>query len=179
MVSYPGELPVGSRRSRPRKQKKFSRREAAEAFLEEAKREWVRKGGVKLGFDREAHYDFMRAMEVMADIPKGTLEKAALVYRMCVSSKELRRGYEAPLERKVELNPRIYLGCVAEAKKCGVSVTAAAEGIIGSWLEAEAVSRVEERTREEAKEYEALLERNERARRCWRSGRKPIGWRRH
>ena len=47
-------------------------------FLAEAKREWVRKGGVKLGTDSAAHYDFMRAMEVIADVPNGTLEKAAL-----------------------------------------------------------------------------------------------------
>jgi hypothetical protein len=166
MANFPAERKPWSRKAAGRKQKKFSKREAAEAFLEEAKREWVRKGGVKLGFDREAHYDFMRAMEVIADIPKGTLEKAALVYRMCVSTKELRgNGYEASLERKVELSPRLYLGCVNEAKRRGVSVREAAEGMLASWLEAEAVRQIGERVRDEAREYKELVQRNEKTKR--------------
>jgi hypothetical protein len=105
-------------------------------------------------------------MEVIVDIPGGTLEKAALMYRMCRSTKELTgSGYEAPLERKVDLSPRLYLGCVNEANRRGISVREAAEAILASWLEEEAVRRIGEREREEAAEYKALLERNKTARR--------------
>src|SRR4029077_10011388 len=69
-------------------------------------------------------------------------------------------GYEAPSERKLELNPRLYLACAAEAKRRGVSVREAAEGMLASWLEEEAVRRIGERAREEAREYKELMERN-------------------
>src|SRR4029077_13733046 len=99
----------------------------------------------------------MCGMGVIGEITQGTLEKAAEVYRMCRSAKELRgSGYEAPTERKVELSPRVYLGCVNEAKRRGVSVREEVEGIIWGWLEAEAVKRLGNRAREEASEYQAL-----------------------
>lgn len=91
IANWPAERKPWSRKAPGRKQKKFSRREAAEAFLGEAKREWIRKGGVNLGTDWAAYYDFLRAMEVIADIPNGTLEKAALVYRMCEFERAERR----------------------------------------------------------------------------------------
>jgi hypothetical protein len=85
---WPEERKPWSRKAAGRKQRKFAKREAAESFLEEAKREWIRTGGVNLATDSAAHYDFMRAMEVIADIPNGTLEKAAEVYRLCRSARE-------------------------------------------------------------------------------------------
>jgi hypothetical protein len=155
-----------TRKGKGRAQKKFNRRELAEVFLEEAKREWIRKGGVKLGFDREAHYDFMRAMEVIAGIPNGTLEKGALLLKMCASAKEKPRGtYEAPLDRKVELSPRLYLGCLNEARRSQVSLRQAVEGMLAGWLECEVERQVKERTRGEAREYKELVERNEKAKR--------------
>ena len=167
MANYPAErswkAAKAAGRKQNRKQKKFSKREAAEAFLAEVKREWIRKGGVKLGIDPEAHYDFMRAAEVICAIPNGTLEKAALVYRMCHSAKEKRGGvYEAPLDRKVELSPRTYLGCVNEARKRGVSLGEAVEGILAGWFLEEAERQIKERIRTEEREYQELLERNER-----------------
>jgi hypothetical protein len=166
VANWPAERKPWSRKAAGRRQKKFSKRELAEAFLEEAKWEWKRKGGVKLGFDREAHYDFMRAMEVIADIPNGTLEKGALLLKMCASAKERPGGtYEASLDRKVELSPRLFLMVDNEAKKRGVSVREAVEGILAGWLEFEAERQVKERTREEAQECKKLVQRNEKAKR--------------
>jgi hypothetical protein len=161
LANFPAERKPWSRKAAGRKQKKFTKREAAESFLEQAKREWTRRGGVSLGLDREAHYDFMRAMAVIADIPNGTLEKATLVYRMCRSAKELRgSGYEAPIQRKVELSPRIFLACQNEARKRGISGSEAIEGMMGGWLMTEAGRQAAERGRAEALEYEELVKRN-------------------
>jgi hypothetical protein len=68
-----------SRKAAGRKQKKFSKREAAEAFLEEVRREWLRRGKVELGLDPALHYDVMRAAKILSDTANGTLEKAALI----------------------------------------------------------------------------------------------------
>jgi len=53
MANYPGERPAGSHCARPRKQRMFARREDAEEFLMEARREFFQKGRVELGCDRE------------------------------------------------------------------------------------------------------------------------------
>jgi hypothetical protein len=55
MVSYPGELPEGSRRARPRRQKMFSNEEAARVLMREgtgihtieAIVGWVGRGGAQ------------------------------------------------------------------------------------------------------------------------------------
>lgn len=70
------------------------------------------------------------------------------------------------MERTVELNPRLYLGCVAEAKKRRVTVREAAGRMLCGWLEAEAELQVREKTRDEAREYKELVERNEVAKRA-------------
>jgi hypothetical protein len=163
MANFPAERKRWSRRAAGRKQKKFAKRDEAETFLEMAKREWVRNGGVKLALDIEAHYDFMRALEVLADVTGGTLEKAALVYRACVSWKEKRgTGYEAPapLDRTATLNPRAYLACLNEANRCGTSVDEALESMVGQWLLNKVEREVRERARIEAVELKALEERN-------------------
>jgi len=86
LANFPGEKEQWSRRARGRKQKKFISRPAAEAFLAEAQREFIRKGRVSLATDRDLHYDFMRAVELMTEIPGGRLEVAAHMLRMARSS---------------------------------------------------------------------------------------------
>lgn len=162
VANYPAEREPGSQKAAGRKQKKFNKREAAEAFLAQVKREWLRKGGVVLGFDSEAHYDVMRALEVLADLPGATLEKAALVFRMCRSEKEMRGGgFVAPSNRQIELDPRPFLLCQNEARRCGATLSEMAGAIILMWLEREAERQIRERTQAEAREYEELKGRNE------------------
>ena len=169
MANYPSDQKPWSRRAPPRKQKKFAKLEEAEVFLAEAKREWVRRGGVKLGYDRELHYDFMRAVEELAGVAGGTLWKAALVYRQSVSWREYRGGkYEVPINRKVELSPREFLMVDGEARRMQATVGEALAKIIGWWVEKEAVKAIKERLEAERAEvveirklreaYEALLE---------------------
>jgi hypothetical protein len=169
MANYPSDQKPWSRRAPPRKQKKFAKLEEAEVFLAEAKREWVRRGGVKLGYDRELHYDFMRAVDELAGIPGGTLWKAALVYRHSVSWREYRGGkYEVPINRKVELSPREFLMVEGEARRMQATVGDALAKIIGWWVEKEAVKAIKERLEAERAEvveirklreaYEVLLE---------------------
>src|SRR6516164_9835081 len=159
LTNYPSDRGVASGKWGNRKQKKFSKREEAEAFLAEAKREWVRRGGVKLGYDRDLHYDFMRAVEELAGIPGGTLWKAALVYRKSVSWREYRGGkYEVPIDRKVELNPREFLVVDAEARRMQTTVGNALEMIIGWWVEKEAVKAIKERLEAERSEVAEIRE---------------------
>ena len=68
MANYPGERPVGSRRARPRKQRMFAQRVAAEEFLEAARREYFQKGRVELAYDRELHSDVLRAVKILAEV---------------------------------------------------------------------------------------------------------------
>jgi hypothetical protein len=155
-----------TRKGKGRAQKKFNRRELAEAFLEEARREWIRRGKVELGLDPALHYDVMRGAKILSSTPNGTFEKAALIFRQCMSARELRgTRYEAPKERQIELSPRFFLMVDNEAKKRGVSVGEAVEGMLAGWLEFEVERQVKERTRDEAREYKDLVERNERAKR--------------
>jgi hypothetical protein len=55
--------------------------------------------------------------------------------------------------------------CVNEAKRRGVTMREACEGILASWLEEEAVRRIEKRMRDEATDYMTLRARNEMTRR--------------
>jgi hypothetical protein len=153
LANYPSDKEPWSRRARGRKQKKFTSKAAAEAFLAEAQREFIRKGGVSLANDRDLHYDFIRAAELIADIPGGRLETAAHLLKMCRSSREMRGGrYEAPRNRQVELDPRPFLACQNEARRCGVTVAEMANRMILMWLEWQASARVREREETEARE---------------------------
>jgi hypothetical protein len=153
LANYPSDKEPWSRRARKRKQKKFTSRSAAETFLVGAQREFIRKGRVSLANDRDLHYDFMRAAELIADIPGGRLETAAHLLKMCRSARETRGGrYEAPRNRQVELDPRPFLACQNEARRCGVSVAEMANRIVLMWFERQASARVREREETEARE---------------------------
>jgi hypothetical protein len=162
MVSFPGQLPVGSRKARSRKQKMFAKREEAEAFLALKRREYL-QGKRTILWDAEQHMDALRALEILSDVPGASLEKGAMMLRLSRSRWERRGGgYEAPAasDRRVELSPRVYLAVANEAERRGVSIWQACEGIILGWLEAEARAGIRKRQLEEQKEYEALKERN-------------------
>src|SRR5262249_940937 len=147
------------RKAAPRRQKKFNSLERAEEFLVEAKREWIRRGGVRLAFDREFHYDAMRAAEILAEVPWSTMEKAALLFKRCVSWREYRGlKFEGPIDRKVELNPRITLAVQEEAKAQDNSLSIAAEGIIGEWLMMKVNKEILGRVESERMEAAALKE---------------------
>ena len=153
LANFPCEKEPWSRRAPGRKQKKFTKREEAEAFLAEAQREFIRKGSVSLATDRDLHYDFMRAVELMAGVPGGRLEVAAHMLRMARSSREIRGGsFEAPRNRVVELGPRQFLVCQNEARRRGVTVGEMVNAVIMMWVEREASARVKERERSEAQE---------------------------
>jgi hypothetical protein len=162
VANYPANRKPWSRKAAGRAQKKFNRRELAEAFLEQAKREWVRKGGVNLAYDQEAHYDFMRAMEVIKEVQGGTLELAAHVFLQCRSLKEKRGGkYEVAVDRRVELSPRIFLMVQNEAVARKVTISQAAEGLLSEVALSRAEQAVRRQIHSEEREYRELKKRND------------------
>ena len=171
MASYPGERPQRGY-TRRRKQKKFARREEAEAFLAEAKREYIATGRIELAHDRQLHYDLMRAVKILADVPNGRLETAAHLLRMCRSAREFRGGtYEVPTCRQVELEPRTFLLCNNEARRCGISLGDMVNRIILMWLEHEVLGRVKER--EQAEEQQKIEARRQAGREKYSKNYKP------
>jgi hypothetical protein len=148
-----------------RRQKKFTTRASAEAFLAEVRREWIRRGKVELGLDRALHYDVMRAMKILSTVPNSSLEKAALIFRQCQSAKELCGGrYLAPENRAIQLSPRLLLLIQNEAKNRGTGIKEALEGALAEWVLDQAGRQVKELADQEAMELEALVRRNKKAR---------------
>lgn len=164
VANYPANRKPWSRKAAGRAQKKFNRRELAEVFLEEVRCEWIRRGKVELGLDAALHYDVMRAVKILSDVSNATLEKAALIFRLCRSARELPgKRYEVPLSRSVDLSPRFFLLVNNEAQKRGISLREAVEGMLGGWVEWEAERQVKERARAESEELAELRERNEKS----------------
>jgi hypothetical protein len=86
---------------------------------------------VELGLDPALHYDVMRAAKILPDTPNATFEKSALIFRQCMSARELRgTRYEAPKERRIELSSRFFLMVDNEAKARNVSISEAVEGLL-------------------------------------------------
>ena len=143
LANYPGKRGIGGRGVSPRKQKKFKRLDLAEAFLECARREWVRERGVQIKYDRLQHYDFVRAQRILAGIPNASLELSARVYRSCASRREYRGGrFEAPTDRRLELSPRGILALQGKAREWNCSLSQACETVLWQWLELEAARGV-------------------------------------
>lgn len=88
MVNYPGVRERWSQRAPKRQQKKFNSLQRAESFLAEVKREWIRNGGISLAYDQVLHYDFMRAAQLLVDLPGASLEKGAELLWMARSARE-------------------------------------------------------------------------------------------
>src|SRR6516225_6930374 len=97
MVSYPGELPEGRRRARPRRQKMFSSEEAARVFMRGRQREYILSKRLSVGWDAEEHRDILRAKAALLDVPGAR-------------------------DRKIELEPRTYLGLENVARKMGCKI---------------------------------------------------------
>jgi hypothetical protein len=158
MASYPGQRPTGSRRARPRKQRKFAKREDAEEFLEEARREYFQRGRVELANDRILHRDVLRGLKILATVPNASFEVAAWLLKICGSARELRGAkYEVPTNRQIELEPRAFLGCNNKARSVGIALKDLVNSIVLQWLEREAEARVEERIAREVREERAKV----------------------
>ena len=162
LANFPGERKPWSRKPRARVQKKFSKREDAEEFVERLRREWLRRGKAELGLDPALHYDVLRAAKILSDTPNATLEKAALIFRLCMSARELRgTRYEVPKGRRIELSPRFFLLVDIEAKARNVSISEAAEGLLSEVAMCRADQRIRQQIHTEETQYRELKKRNE------------------
>ena len=130
----------------------FASEERAQAFLEACEEELRRKRGEMLIYDAEAYWDAIRGREVLKGVPGGSLESAAWLLRVCQSAKEKRGGgYEVESERKVELEPRTWLGLENACKERGYRVKELVEKLAWKFLEDEAARmRKEEEKRAQA-----------------------------
>lgn len=170
VVSWPGERKRWDRGTTGRRQKKFAKKAEAEAFLEQIKRERTRNGEVRiLGWDREAHYDFLRAHELLEDVPGASLTKAAELLRMARGVRELRgSGFVVPRERRIELSPRAFLVVQHRAREAGMKVNEMMDAIVLMWAEEEAERRVAARQADKDLERKLAERERERLNESWR-----------
>ena len=104
----------------------------------------------------------MRAKAALLDVPGASLESAAWLLRTCLSSKELRGGaYVVARDRKIELEPRTYLGLENVARKMRCKVEHVAEAAMWDYLQRESwkLRAVEEISPERERELAAERER--------------------
>jgi hypothetical protein len=149
-----------------RRQNMFASLKAAEAFLQEAKREFQSTRRVDLAGNRALHNDVLRALKILSEVRGASFESAAWLFKTCQSAKEMRGAqYEVPENRVVELDPRAFCGCMNEARRRGIRIEDLIKGIVWTWLEREASGRKEE--------AEAIKARNLAAKRTagWKSWR--------
>jgi hypothetical protein len=117
---------------------------------------------VELGLDPALHYDVLRAAKILSDTPNATLEKAALIFRLCMSARELRgTSYQAPKQGQIELSPRFFLMVDNEAKARNVSISEAAEGLLSEVAMCRADQRIRQQVHTEETEYRELKRRND------------------
>jgi len=96
------------------------------------------------------------------------LESAAWLLRTCLSSKELRGGaYVVARDRKIELEPRTYLGLENVARKMRCKVEHVAEAAMWDYLQRESwkLRAVEEISPE--RERELATERERESQKVW------------
>ena len=156
IVSYGSFEEVGGRRKWRRRQNMFLDEGRARQFLEACRREHRLTGRVKLVWDRDLHWDMIRAMRVLSDLPGATLESSAWLLRTCRSSKEQRgTRYEVPVSRVIELEPRAFLGVSNEARKRGIKTEELIGMIVWMWLEKRAWEQMQEARAYEARERAA------------------------
>jgi hypothetical protein len=161
VVNFPGNRLPRSRKPARRVQKKFNSLEKAEEFLKEIKREWTKTGKIRLGLDPDLHCDVLRAVELLSEVPNGTLERAAYVFLQCVSGHEKRgMGYEVAINRRVELSPRFFLMVQNEAQCRKVSISEATEGLLSEVALCRAEQAIGRQKQSEETEYHALKKRN-------------------
>jgi hypothetical protein len=124
-------------------------------------REYILSKRLSVGWDAEEHRDILRAKAALLGVPGASLESAAWLLRTCLSSKELRGGaYVVARDRKIELEPRTFLGLANVARKIGCNIEDIAEAAMWEYLQREswklrAVEEISpERERELAAEWE-------------------------
>ena len=147
-----------------RKQKKFNTLDRAEEFCSEINREWANTGKIKLGLDSHLHCDIMRAVRLIAGVPNASLERAAHVFMQCRSAKEKRGSdmkYEVPVNRRLELSPRIFLMAQSEARARNVSISEAVESLLSEVALCRADQAIRQQAKSEETEYRELKRRNE------------------
>jgi hypothetical protein len=140
----------------------FSSEEAARVFMKGRQREYILSKRLSVGWDAEEHRDILRAKAALLDVPGASLESAAWLLRTCLSWKELRGGaYVVARDRKIELQPRTYLGLENVARKMGCKIKDIAEAAIWDYLQRESwkLRAVEEISLERERELEAERER--------------------
>jgi len=163
MVEYGEKIGRGKWK---RRQNMFADRGRAEEFLERVKREVLSKGRIEFGTDRALHGDAMRAAAMVREngLPSGSLTTAMWVLLQCRSAREYQGGrYEVVADRKVELNPRTFLGVTNVAREMGCSLKDVVEGAIWEMIERRVCGRMKEKEQEERAERQAFEK--ERARR--------------
>jgi hypothetical protein len=117
---------------------------------------------LSVGWDGEEHRDILRAKAALLGVPGASLESAAWLLRQCRSAKELRGGrYEVTVDRKVELEPRTFLGIENVARKLGCEIKDVVEAAMWDYLQRESwkLRAIEEISRERERELEAERER--------------------
>jgi hypothetical protein len=125
-------------------------------------REYILSKRLSVGWDAEEHRDILRAKAALLDVPGGSLESAAWLLRQCRSAKELRGGgYEVAVERRVELEPRTFLGIENVARKIGCKIKDVVEAAMWDYLQRESwkLRAIEEISPERERELEAERER--------------------
>jgi hypothetical protein len=140
----------------------FSSQEAARVFMRGRQREYILSKQLSIGWDGEEHLDALRAKAVLLDMPGASLESAAWLLRQCRSAKELRGGgHEVAVERKVELEPRTFLGIENVARKLGCKIKDVVEAALWDYLERKSWSlrALEEISPERERELAAERER--------------------
>ena len=140
----------------------FSSEEAARVFMRGRQREYILSKRLSVGWDGEEHKDILRAKAVLLGVPGASLESAAWLLRQCRSAKELRGGgYEVAVERKVELEPRTFLGIENVARKIGCKIKDVVEAAMWDYLQRESwkLRALEEISPERERELEAERER--------------------
>jgi hypothetical protein len=146
----------------------FSSEEAARVFLRGRQREYILSKRLSVGWDAEEHRDILRAKAALLDVPGASLESAAWLLRQCRSAKELRGGgYEVAVDRKVELEPRTFLGIENVARKVGCKIKDVVEAAMWDYLQRESwkLRAVEEISPERERELEA--ERQRESKKLW------------
>jgi hypothetical protein len=144
---------------------KFTTKEAAEAFVEEARREWICAGRIELSTDPKLHFDLMRAVKLLvrSAVKSWSLERAVHVYLQCRAAREIAwrdMRYEVPRERTIQLSPRFFLMAQNEAREWKVSLTEAVERLLSEVAVARADKAIWRAQYDERRELEELERRN-------------------
>jgi hypothetical protein len=165
MANYPAPRERWSRKAAGRAQRKFVTKEAAESFLQEVRREWIRTGRIELSTDPKLHFDLMRAVKLLvrSGLKNWSLERAVHVYLQCRAAREIAgrdMRYEVAMGRTIQLSPRFFLMAQNEARERKISLTEAVEGLLSEVAIVRADKAIRQSQYEERRELGELERRN-------------------